>query len=84
MLETAILLHTAYCLKINERNYTKLHSMLIFLNILNITEVCREILRVLEGCLIQGVVWHSCTAAQPLGIARIVHLRLEFQELPEE
>lgn len=30
LLETSILLHTAYCLKINERNYTILHSILIF------------------------------------------------------
>ncbi len=28
--------------------------------------MCHEILRVLEGFLIQGVVWHSCTASWDL------------------
>ncbi len=61
MLETSILLHTAYCLKINERNYTIPHSILLFHPEHN--EMCREIPTALEGFLIQGVVWHSCTAS---------------------
>ncbi len=61
MLKTSILLHTAYCLKINERNYSIPHSILIFHPEHN--EMCREILMPLEGFLIQGVVWHSCTAS---------------------
>lgn len=77
MLETSILLHTAYCLKINERNYTILHSILIFH-----PEHNRSVLWDPEGAW--RVSDSGCGVAQLHSLLGSWDLRLEFQELPEQ